>query len=182
MNRSVFLVIWLTIGCQLLGCHHEVPPELPSETTTGKDTFGCLVNGKVWLPGGHVPAVGFGKPKNLEVELGLNPDGKTTNLSVYAQINQGEKHILFFKSGITTVGSYRIGVDSTSDVHYRDESLPKKCWDFYYYSGQPGKQVIDGKIILTRYDSVVSGRFSFTLVQPGCDTIRITDGRFDIKI
>ena len=35
------------------------PPQLPPETQTGANTFGCLVNGKVWLPkgGGLLPGV-----------------------------------------------------------------------------------------------------------------------------
>ena len=42
-----------------------------------------------------------------------------------------------------------------------------------------------GKLIITRLDKqagIISGTFSFTLYKPGCDSIRVTNGRFDRKL
>jgi hypothetical protein len=51
-----------------------------------------------------------------------------------------------------------------------------------YYSGNFIKT---GQVTLVRFDSfarVASGRFAFTLYEPGgCDTLRVTNGRFDVK-
>ncbi|KAA9331736.1 DUF6252 family protein [Adhaeribacter soli] len=41
-----------------------------------------------------------------------------------------------------------------------------------------------GTLEITRLDSInyiVSGRFSFSVTKPGCGTVHITDGRFDVK-
>ncbi len=46
-----------------------------------------------------------------------------------------------------------------------------------------GKFVKKGSLTFTRYDPVArmaAGRFAFTLYQPGCDTLRVTEGRFDV--
>ena len=42
-----------------------------------------------------------------------------------------------------------------------------------------------GMLTITRLDlqaGIVSGTFTFTLAKPGCDTIRVTQGRFDRKL
>ena len=49
----------------------------------------------------------------------------------------------------------------------------------------PGTTSVTGYVDLTRLDNqqgIVSGTFAFTLAQPGCDTIKITNGRFDYKL
>ena len=38
---------------------------------------------------------------------------------------------------------------------------------------------------ITRYDlqaGIVSGTFNFVLAKPGCDTVKVTHGRFDYKL
>jgi Family of unknown function (DUF6252) len=45
------------------------------------------------------------------------------------------------------------------------------------------ENTIDGQLIVTKLDKpnrIVSGLFEFTTVVPGCDTIKVTDGRFDL--
>jgi hypothetical protein len=42
----------------------------------------------------------------------------------------------------------------------------------------------EGILTVTKLDlqkHIVSGIFEFTLYRPGCDTIKVTDGRFDLK-
>ncbi len=61
MKSQRLLYNLLLLSCLLLGrcqCAREEvkpkpepqPQQLPSETMEGKGTFGCLVNGEVWLP------------------------------------------------------------------------------------------------------------------------------------
>ena len=41
-----------------------------------------------------------------------------------------------------------------------------------------------GELIITKLDKnagIISGTFNATLYKPGCDTLKITDGRFDMK-
>ncbi len=39
-----------------------------------------------------------------------------------------------------------------------------------------------GEVIITRLDRIVSGTFNFSLAQTGCDTLKITQGRFDYTL
>ena len=42
-----------------------------------------------------------------------------------------------------------------------------------------------GSLTLTRFDlkaGIISGTFHFKLYQPGCDTLNITQGRFDYTL
>jgi hypothetical protein len=53
-----------------------------------------------------------------------------------------------------------------------------------YYSQDAGVYC-KGQFIITRLDrqaGIVSGTFWFTLYKPGCDSVRVTDGRFDRKL
>jgi hypothetical protein len=48
-----------------------------------------------------------------------------------------------------------------------------------------GKYVKTGQVELVKFDGVAriaAGRFAFVLYEPGgCDTLRVTNGRFDVK-
>ncbi len=42
-----------------------------------------------------------------------------------------------------------------------------------------------GTLTITRFDlnaGIISGTFDFVLAKPGCDTIKVTQGRFDRKL
>ena len=44
---------------------------------------------------------------------------------------------------------------------------------------------VQGKLEITKLDmknGIIAGKFEFTLTKPGCETIRVTEGRFDKKL
>ena len=54
-NKFLLLTCLLAVPLLWAGCETTTPtPEqqLPGLTTTGENTFGCLVNGEAWLPEG----------------------------------------------------------------------------------------------------------------------------------
>ena len=66
-------------------------------------------------------------------------------------------------------------------VFFSDNQKPIACQD---YTGQLG-QYRRGHLTITRLDraaGIVSGTFAFTLYKSGCDSVRITQGRFDRKL
>jgi hypothetical protein len=145
-------------------------PTLPAETQEGKHTFGCLVNGKVWVPRGsksasHVNSMNADYDGNyFYVTASLFSDQVDQSIAIH--ITQGMN-----KPGVYLLNnrkeSYLYFDDANTDCYYGLDSLPQS-----------------GIIEITKIDTkkfFISGRFSFTLVQPGCDTIRVTDGRFDVK-
>ena len=55
----------------------------------------------------------------------------------------------------------------------------RKTHCMYWGDGEYG----EGKLSLNYVSgAIVSGNFEFTIAAPGCDTLRVTEGRFDLKL
>jgi hypothetical protein len=178
------LIIWLLVFTQCEWVKpKEAAPKLPEATQVGANTFGCLLNGKVWIPKGKsslfrpnlnasyypdnqgrfiVSAYQYNKDTDIEERIGLSIDTvlKGSGLRVYLPEvgrNQQTQAIVF---------TY----NDPKDRYFISRDSGVYCW---------------GNINLTRIDrenAIFSGTFMFTLKATGSDTIKITDGRFDIKI
>jgi len=151
---------------------------LPPATQTGANTFGCLVNGQAFVPknrsilqgpilqcnyiyttgGYHLTVAGGNK----------NSDGSITDIVVGTDslaVAQGET--LTFKTFVTgnAQASYTL---------------------FYYTGGENDYETnntVYGQLTITKLDPVkqiVSGTFYFNAVNSAGDTVKITDGRFDM--
>ena len=148
-------------------------PTLPPATQSGKGTFGCKVNGEVWVPEA---------PPNFTE---LNADYYKNEFFVSAFRHVQDKNIdSDISIHIRDSGWRGVG-------HYHLSSRYKTNW-FALYGNNNCDYHTDtlntGKLIITHFDSIkriVSGRFHFTAVleQGNCekDTFQVTDGRFDIK-
>jgi hypothetical protein len=148
-------------------------PQLPPETQEGKHTLGCLVNGGIWLPDDSPRPGSIGG-------ISANYDGDYFNVNAIAKTKDaGEQDIaITIKQGVTQPGVYQLNNPREQIVLFVDTNT--KC----LYGWDSIKQPQIGELEITKIDTkkyFVSGRFWFTLVQPGCDTIRVTDGRFDVK-
>lgn len=155
--------------------------KLPPVTQNGERTFGCLVNGKAWMPeNGNIiitdPALDF----------------------VYENSNGG----LFYITAKRTILSKNIdqgilfGLDScTAERRYLYNNSPAQPVRFCFsnYNQDQCRTLFSlendvstsGFVAITRFDlseGIISGTFEFTLSKSGCETIRITDGRFDGKL
>lgn len=176
---KIFNLTTLALGFLLLNAASCTKDNgtLPPETQEGKNTFGCLVNEKVWLYGG------FSFPRT---NLGITID--ENQFSIYAlkvdnKINQTVS--VYIKSPLA-IGFYKLNdinhiakfIDEESNCYYQTDSISST-----------------GTLEITKYDSInkiVSGNFSFKALKfnpdnneniISCDSIvSITDGRFDIKI
>jgi len=176
MKNKFLLLTWL-LAVPLLwgGCDKPLfqpdkddtdePGELPPITTTGENTFGCLINGEVWLPAGpdrynrgfdeNTGQFAFGalrRPLNESIEEIVGLTGKVEISSRF-------------------VIDYSCGFGSSSD-------------DFFY------SYAIDttatNKLIFLRLDienNIASGTFEFTAINeyPPYDTVYVTQGRFDFN-
>jgi hypothetical protein len=175
----------------LTQCHKSDPdptkPEdqLPAATQTGAGTFGCLLNGQPWTPSGGGL---FGNPNLL---ITYDPAYKGGNLAITAYRVLGStinrQYIGVGGDGINQAGTYPLTTYTTNPTaplrvpSFSDGSKTSPCDE---YLSAPGTKA-RGQLILTRLDKVqgiVSGTFNFTLSQPGCDTIKVTQGRFDYKL
>ncbi len=188
-----FKTITLTaLACLLLECSCEKTQsltELPPITQTGAKTFGCYVNGELFVPMGRIwspqapenPTVYFGtirynKPGFywIRTQMFNEDNNKWFELEIYQVFEEKE---------------YRFETDSIH-IEYFDDF--KHCY-YSNYSEYFEKYNDTGYIHITKLDTIrgiISGTFAFTLTNipyvddtaATCDSvIRITDGRFDLK-
>lgn len=151
--------------------------QLPPATQTGANTFGCLVNGKVYIPKG---SSGNGSPNPKKIyDIGLNGlPFMQIDAGQYEQNNQIASFVISIDS-LTTIGIHtvytnkkQIGFGSTSFPNCG--TLPADITQFK-----------TGYINVTKYDipnNIVSGIFNFKIKPDNCDTLFFTDGRFDFKL
>ncbi|SDY37750.1 hypothetical protein [Hymenobacter psychrophilus] len=154
---------------------------LPPATQTGANTFGCLLNGQPWTPSG------FNGTSNYSVSYDPTYNGGTFDLRTYRypsgnqNSDKDQQYIILYARGLTQIGTHDLAndnkVNSTATLNDR-----KSGCDYHDRYPQFYRR---GSLMITRLDlqaGIISGTFDFTLYKPGCDTIKITNGRFDKKL
>ena len=144
---------------------------LPAITTTGQNTFGCRVNGKVWLP----KTTPFNIPA-LWVEYTLQ------QLSVHGYNSDRKEYIDIDLGPILDTGLY-IFYSSQLSMQWARFVNESSTIDFH------ADTIFKGNMHLTRFDPVngfMSGTFDFDVYDKyhkfNGDTVHITDGRFDLHL
>ncbi len=185
----LFILSTTTTQCTKTSTTPDDSNTLPPETQTGTGTFACKINGVVWRY----------KDPNYEF-LSTKPvthwDFDNNSYGGILYLNG-----LRYLDGINENDFLNIGLDS---LNFKKEAIVfPKTGDFSVsyiiykpalqncsqYSSNPNYDTSNnfsssGKLNVTRFDKVakiISGNFYCTIKQSGCDTLKITDGRFDIK-
>ena len=185
-NLPLYLALLLLTQCSK--CKNDPEPATPADplppaTQTGANTFGCLLNGQPFTPSG------FDGTPNFLVLYDPGFQGGNLDVRVYRNTDKAanKQAIIFGGDQISKAGTYVIktpidlskpGPYTASFSDFRNSS---PC---NIYSFNPGTTT-EGQFTITRLDlraGIVSGTFEFTLAQPGCQTIVVTQGRFDKKI
>ncbi len=170
MNK-LFLFICLTLMAAACKKDDPKPEALPPVTQSGKNTFGCYLNGKIWVP--YSPNT---------FDRNLTPVfGDTWNILAIRNMKSDGSDIQSIKFSImidwdNPLKTYKFNEDV--GAIYKDDG--QGC----EYYGDPG-DISEGTFTITKLDleeKVWAGTFEFTLGTEGCETIKVTDGRFDIKI
>ena len=173
MNKYFIYILFpvslalLTIGFS--ACEEE--DELPSITLEGKNTFGCLVNGKLFTP--KAP------PGQVGTEADLFQLGDTaTSVNIYGSNYASDQS--FF---ISIIDSPELQIDKTYSL------TDSTCCGIEYseFGDFPScryKKSLSGHVKLLKFDinqKILSGTFEFKAYSDACnDTVTITEGRFDI--
>lgn len=189
----------LLIGCLvlvLLGCSKDNPEEgLPKETQTGANTFGCLIDGKLYKPRCEKPSVVFpqwgmivwGSPstfnyneievRNLKSEFGFNLLLHIENLNSIG-INSST---IDESNGLS-------GIDGLQNNYLHCVLYDKKTKVYKKYVSYTNSGVINisrqGFVSNNTSDGyIISGTFNGNLrnILNSNDEIKITKGRFDIN-
>ncbi|MFI5264212.1 MAG: hypothetical protein ACHQM6_06830 [Candidatus Kapaibacterium sp.] len=180
--------IILICGCFLFAACSEfdVPQDkLPPATTQGLETFGCQVNGNVWIPKNSLGLFGYG------TVLYFLPEWGDSDVTIYATNYWNNPHtsitIRFFHANrLGSIQDSDISLDYTSD-----NSKPGQ--DNYEYTN---RRMNSSHIELLRSDwispdtlqtkkgidtTIISGLFSGTLFNGRGDSVVIQEGRFDLS-
>lgn len=146
--------------------------KLPRPTQKGKNTFGCLVNGKIWIPKGY-----DGMPS---LDLYFNSKTGVFNLGAYRYSDSAEKEkqeIILLAKDLRERSTYKLIDLFHGAAIFGDGEM--KC---FYVVGPSVYRT--GSMTITKISTkkrIISGVFEFTLAKPNCDTIKVTEGRFDMK-
>ena len=146
---------------------HNSTTTLPPATQCGANTFGCMVNGQVWVP---VNDFIHGAKK-------LHADWYNGAFVVYGQriLQDTYESIVYMRvDSIWSTGTFSLNNRRPGKGEYHNyldscDVQTDSTWG--------------GWVAITRFDRtnyIISGTFEFTVVSTGCDTIRITEGRFDV--
>ncbi len=165
----LFTSLGLCISCDLgLGIHELTELEkLPPLTTTGENTFGCLVNGEALvventLEMGAIYQGGF-------LQMGGGVENGQIDHGVFIKLNNPLEK--FFEYDLTD------SLDRYSTYTFKDKVASFTC--YYEYN-----DTFDGTLTfheIDRSNYIISGTFEFSTVTDDCDTVYITDGRFDLQ-
>ena len=159
------------------GCKKEIE-KLPSATHSGANTFGCLVNGKAWVP------TGGGWMSGVNPTYGGFFRNVDNSLNIYIMaFRENDRISLFLKHPMTT-GTYHLN----SDTDIMPGPVYPKSYGAYI-QGTDNPFTTDalhtGTVVITYADTVnkiVAGTFNMQLYQKNTGKlINITNGRFDFN-
>ncbi|TGE05381.1 hypothetical protein [Hymenobacter fodinae] len=165
---SLCLALLSLTQCSSCKIADPAPILLPAETQNGAYTFGCLVNGKPFVASGITRTRGDWPVANsltIGAHAGNKQESVNINLLLTGLLNSNAVYALQPQN----TGSSTTGFSAFCST--------EKC-------EYDGTRIKKGSLTLTRFDGVAriaAGRFAFTLYEPGCDTLRVTDGRFDMR-
>lgn len=170
----LFIIFFSTAGCKKHKTDNLID-KLPPPTQEGKNTLGFLLNGQPWTPKGF--------------------NGSATNLSLYYDPS--------FRGGVFNIYSYRrfdqngglrqsfsIASDSIQTQQRINVGMKNFIVVFRDNTGNCDMSSSDSTVKTTGFceiskidkvNQIFSGIFEFQFIKNGCDTIRITSGRFDLK-
>lgn len=176
--KKFLLLFYPLIFLSNAGCKKDkIKPStvLPPTTQEGKNTMGCKVNDEVWVPFYECPAFRE-NCSELSVSAGNTLSNGFFRLSINAgrKIDNTDTHLLIETYPNETISSTGNKSDSV-EVHFYGDN--NKIYGEHYYPGRVKRFEV------TKFDTtnkIVSGIFDFTLYKSSTDSIKITEGRFDL--
>lgn len=180
MIRSHATYGLLLTGLALLagGCKDILQPSLPAATQEGKDTFGCLLDGKAWVPNrthtlDHIVESHVAGNKLFSLKAGDN----RTPANFYLAIGDSTG----IKPGVYQL---RAGFEGSYDVVQGSSTT-------LYFSGPADR----GQLTVTKFEpfartgpagstvrgAIVAGTFEFTASTSSGQSITVREGRFDVN-
>jgi hypothetical protein len=181
-NPSLILII-IFISLLHPGCVKDPPPPspevLPPITQTGANTFGCLMNGSVWIPTWH--------DNNSSPPVTTSIDNSNNFNLIATRLIKDNKQTTLAKSSI----SWHINNVKDTGTCFADPGNPwaaewidymRCCYDYHPVCDHEKSWIHVSRLDLTQ--KIISGTFQLTFINnmKPFDTIKITEGRFDWRL
>lgn len=150
--------------------------KLPPITQTGANTFGCLLNGKAWIPKDNYGQASF--------QLDVDPTYGEGKFSLSATRYEGDGNGFFFAFSFGSISCKQVGMYNFNrpDIGFSVFDSKLLC----LYNNNTEGVYKKGVFSILKYDlanRIFSGTFEFILYKEGCgDTLNFTNGRFDKKL
>ena len=167
----------LLLGTLLFGCGEK----LPKPTQKGANTFGCKINGKKWVPDGRKALFSSAQPISGGFHtISSNP---IYIVGIYLRtLSEDGQEVKIFLNNWKT-GNYTL----SEDTQPKPGALYPK--DYGYYQSANGTTYLTssrytGSVTISKADTatgIVAGTFEFTIGDTKGQTVKITDGRFDVN-
>ena len=197
MFKHIFYAVLLFISATTSQCSKTTtavpddPNALPPETQTGANTYACKINGVVWKYRDHEYKI-FSQRSNTILSFHLEENGGTISLAGirYETNDEASSELGISASYLNQNRSTNLSSDKKkfSLAYTNYNTTVNGCYEFVttYLSdpSYPANIFQEGKLTVTKLDTVahiISGTFSCSILHTGCDTLKITDGRFDFK-
>ena len=159
----------------LMSCEKQDMNVLPKETQSGKNTFGCMINNRLYIGGGYYSYIGYSP-----LSAGYNRRDKILRIFAVSKIYTDKAN---GSIGLTIANPVEGSSQKISHATYIVDS--PDCYQYLVLNG--------GEVYLTKFDTInkiVSGRFSFKGKCAGYaddfkvngDSVQITQGRFDVLL
>ena len=163
----LFLIVAITTGA----CKKDKNDGLTPETQTGANTFSCKINGENFIASQSLFGPNAIFVSNVQTSMPyFLLDGRNTNSQPYKEIE------LKISEDVRVGVVYKLGggEQNYGSISYRYPD------DLYKTTSNS-----IGEVVFTRVDNankIYSGKFSFVCMNSLNQQIKITDGRFDVKI
>ncbi|MCB2410217.1 hypothetical protein [Hymenobacter lucidus] len=176
----LFLALGLLAGSGCKKVEDIVKPKLPEATQEGQGTFGCLVDGSLWLP-----FVQHTLDSKLEASYSSTAGG-TFTLRAEQEPSTGTSqyiHLTVYNpAGVALKpGTYAVASGFTGRLEAQQDFMTSAAGPatltITKVEPRTEKTPTGGEV---RY-TIVSGTFDFEAAAPAGQKVRLTEGRFDVK-
>lgn len=181
------LLLLFTIFASFVSCNKDDDPiptselteieKLPTATQTGKNTIGCLVNGKAFLPSGSAP-------NSNNTYFGYYHDNLALKFSIFRHENHttmlGSETIALYNSNIILEEGNTYQLKASESNH---SAIYRHVTDIVYSDDYETTNDHIGELHITKLDKekfFMSGTFWFDAVNEQGKKIEIREGRFDM--
>jgi hypothetical protein len=188
MNRSKSLslipvsLLLLLAGCKKNTIKASQLSLLPPATQTGANTFGCLVNGRAFVPKNQ----NILQAPILQCQYGYSNGGYSFEAAGGNKNSDGSlTDIIVRTDSLTTITegkaiNFKTNTAGNASAAYYVLTVGYLNDPLYVYGTNNS---VSGQLTITRLDPVkhfVSGTFYFNAVNSVNDTVKVTNGRFDM--